>query len=778
MPDIFLSYSRDDQATARRFAQGLKDEGFEVWWDQTLHSGDPYDRITEQALKDAKAVVVLWSRSSVESRWVRAEATIADRHGILVPVMIEDCDRPLMFELTQAPDLCRWKGNTDDPLWREFVADVRRYVAGKVDAVPAPPAGPGVTHRSRWLIATVLALLLTAAAAWLHWKPAPPSVAGAPRTTARIEGPVSIAVLPFVDMTGEGHEQALAEGLPEEISNWLAQIPQFRVVARTSAFAFRGANQDVRAAGRALGATHVLEGSVRRGGEMVRVTVQLVAAADGYHLWSRTFDLPDDNPLRIEDAVSRAVAEALDARLSEETERRWNARVAREPQSYDLYLKGRHEQGQRTAAHNLRAMDLYGRAIAQDGSFALAYVGLAETLLNSVALNGRTLAEVSPEVITLLDRVDEFGPPLPEALAARGWLAMEEYRTRDAMELMQRAVALNPNDAATHNRLGNLHARMAQPRLAAERYDVAARLDPLDFITHLNKCLALQDLAEQVAAEVACARARELDASSPWGPLATAWLEYARGNLPAALEWVERAVRAAPDFAALESHRIPILLQLGRLDEAEAIASGLPDAAVVERGLLEALIALARGDAAAFASHLDETKRHAAQMDATQLLELAHLQLAAGDAGAAGEALAQARHSATWQTASLVDPDYVRLGYAAGIIVAGVETAVGNRASASQALDALDDMLARFEAGGATVSGLYALRAQSLALRGEPAAAMESLRRAVERGWRGSRAARTDPLLATLRERDDFRQLMAHVDVLSRQKVVQVSVTP
>src|SRR6478736_4112029 len=114
MPDIFLSYNRDDQAAARRFAEAFSHEGFDVWWDVTLRSGEAYDQVTENALKSAKAVVVLWSTRSVASRWVRAEATLADRNRTLVPVMIETCERPIMFELTQTAELSRWGGEAND----------------------------------------------------------------------------------------------------------------------------------------------------------------------------------------------------------------------------------------------------------------------------------------------------------------------------------------------------------------------------------------------------------------------------------------------------------------------------------------------------------------------------------------------------------------------------------------------------------------------------------------------------------------------------------------
>lgn len=127
-PDIFLSYNREDQATARRFAEAFAAEGFDVWWDVTLRSGEAYDEVTEAALRAAKAVVVLWSKRSVASRWVRAEATLGNRNGTLVPAMIEPCERPIMFELTQTAELSHWTGAADDKAWLAFLSDVRRFV--------------------------------------------------------------------------------------------------------------------------------------------------------------------------------------------------------------------------------------------------------------------------------------------------------------------------------------------------------------------------------------------------------------------------------------------------------------------------------------------------------------------------------------------------------------------------------------------------------------------------------------------------------------------------
>ncbi len=131
--DIFLSYSREDRTAARHFAESFAREGFTVWWDAALRSGQTFDEVIERELRAAKAVVVLWSPRSVASRWVRAEATLADRRNKLVPAIIEACDRPIIFELTHAADLADWTGDTSDIRWRTLVNDLRRLVRGGED---------------------------------------------------------------------------------------------------------------------------------------------------------------------------------------------------------------------------------------------------------------------------------------------------------------------------------------------------------------------------------------------------------------------------------------------------------------------------------------------------------------------------------------------------------------------------------------------------------------------------------------------------------------------
>ena len=157
-PDIFISYCRQDRPSARLFAEAFAEEGFSVWWDAVMHSGETFDEVIERNLRASKAVVVLWSPRSVASRWVRAEATQADRANKLVPVIIEACERPIIFELTHTADLPEWKGDRTDSGWQSLVNDLRRLVGPakekaaaeeQATATPAPaPAAPPVVPKA------------------------------------------------------------------------------------------------------------------------------------------------------------------------------------------------------------------------------------------------------------------------------------------------------------------------------------------------------------------------------------------------------------------------------------------------------------------------------------------------------------------------------------------------------------------------------------------------------------------------------------------------------
>ena len=183
----------------------------------------------------------------------------------------------------------------------------------------------------------------------------------------------SIAVLPFVDMSPEGDQEYFSDGISEELLNLLAQIRDFRVAGRTSSFSFKGKGEDLRIIGEKLNVDHILEGSVRKAGNQLRITAQLVKVDDGYHVWSAAYDRELDNVFEIQDEIATAVVTALkETLLGEDVEVITQRRPTENPEAYAHYMKGRHHMQKRTPQDFDRALEEYQRAVTLDPEFALA----------------------------------------------------------------------------------------------------------------------------------------------------------------------------------------------------------------------------------------------------------------------------------------------------------------------------------------------------------------------------------------------------------------------
>jgi TolB-like protein/DNA-binding winged helix-turn-helix (wHTH) protein/tetratricopeptide (TPR) repeat protein len=558
----------------------------------------------------------------------------------------------------------------------------------------------------------------------------------------------TIVVLPLVDMSIDQNEQALCDGLTEELSNWLAHIPTLRVVARTSAFSFQGKNTDVRIIGRELGATHVLEGSLRRSGTQLRITVQLIAADTGLHLWSRSFDLPMGDIFMIEDTVSRNVAEALHLELSSDTAERWAERKSDTAESLEFYLLGKQRQRRRTAEDNLKAIEYFRRAIEADPGYALGLVGLSESLMNGMSLNGMPLEDVSVEVEPLINKAIAISPKLADAYAAKGWLYTEMFRFDEALPLLKDAIALNPNDASSHRFLGLLYDRRAQPEAAMEHFSLAARLDPRDFISQVFRCQELVDLGEFQEAGAACDVARALDPTNLWGPLATAWVARAQGKTEDALSWIEQARKLAPDDVSLAGQQVELLLTLGRVADARRVVDGLPSGSNFMAAAREGGVVFAEKGAEGLKLWLAQEDLQRRAVTSSELVELAWLQFIAGEPVPARATLAHSERILPLSSADLYDASQIRHGYSAALLRAGIELrGGGDRAKAMQTLAKLDEMLDRYEENGGSHFGAYSLRAESLALQGKTQEAEAALKTAWSRGWRGAWRARGEPYL-------------------------------
>ncbi len=413
LPDIFLSYNREDQAVARRFAEAFAAAGLDVWWDSTLRAGEAYDQVTEKALKTAKAVVVLWSKRSVESRWVRAEATLADRQKTLVPVTIEPCERPIMFELTQTAELSHWDGEPTDTAWLAFLADVKRFVDKSRPESHTPAHAPSDV-----------------------------SAGEGPRPAGGADEAISIAVLPFVNMSSDPEQEYFSDGLAEELLNQLSQIKTLRVAGRTSSFAFKGKTDDLRLIGAKLGVNHVLEGSVRKAGNRLRITAQLIKCSDGFHLWSQTYDRELDDVFAIQDEVAREVTQALGVTLGV-GETVFAPGGTRNVAAYDLYLRAQAQFTQMGPASVTRAAELYRQALELDPQFALAWSGLGHALVFSQLLVPETMVAAREEMERAYDRVLAIAPDLWSGHAARATLAQARWDWQGAETAVLKALDLS-----------------------------------------------------------------------------------------------------------------------------------------------------------------------------------------------------------------------------------------------------------------------------------------------------------------------------------------------
>jgi TolB-like protein len=426
--DVFLSYSREDQAIARRYAEALEGEGFSVWWDQTLNPGEDYDEVTEGALLQARAVVVLWSKKSVASRWVRAEATQADRAGKLVPVMIESCSRPIMFELKQTSDLSHWEGDRNDPAWRSYVAGVRRHVqkdGGSATGAMAQPAGGPRIGRSDprhlgVLVVAALALLAVGAAAfWMlnRGKAAPDAVAAA--TPAAQFGPVTLAVLPFADLSAAKDQEYFSDGLTEEILNQLAQIRELTVTGRTSSFSFKGKNEDLRVIAEKLGVANLLEGSVRRDGNNLRITAQLIDGSNGAHKWSQTYARELNDVFTVQEEIAKDVARALSITLDVGSMSRSRGGTTN-VEAYDRYLRARSLSLQAGRAEFAQAVQLLREAVSIDPSFSLGWLALGDALTGTfLGLSEKEAAPLQKEADEAVERGVTLAPESRGAQSVR-----------------------------------------------------------------------------------------------------------------------------------------------------------------------------------------------------------------------------------------------------------------------------------------------------------------------------------------------------------------------
>jgi adenylate cyclase len=365
--DIFVSYARADKARVAPLVAALEAQGWSVWWDPEITPGQEFDSQIAAALDAARAVVVVWTPTSVDSRWVRGEAREAADRGVLAPVRFEAARLPIDFRALHTTDLDDWR---EDVCSRCF-EDLARALKSRLGGAAPPAAAPAVTARRS------------------H----------------------SICVLPFANMSGDAEQEYFADGISEDIITDLSKVSSLFVIARNTAFTFKGRSLEVPQVARQLAVSHVLEGSVRKAGARVRINAQLIDGASGGHVWAERWDRDLDDIFALQDEICQAIVGALKLKLLPQEKEAIGDRGTANLEAYDKYLRARALANAASKTDEMyRARDAFQQVLAIDPDFALARGALAQLYSYVENWDPRNLPQLRKERDALADEAMARAP--------------------------------------------------------------------------------------------------------------------------------------------------------------------------------------------------------------------------------------------------------------------------------------------------------------------------------------------------------------------------------
>ncbi|ANY19370.1 Tetratricopeptide repeat protein [Tsuneonella dongtanensis] len=476
---IFFSYSRQDRDRALPIIRMLEGRGFNVWWDGLLEGGTAFARTTEAALESADAIVVLWSETSVQSHWVRDEATRGRDRGRMVPVSIDGNQPPIGFRQIQVLDLTKWKGKENAPEMDELVRAVLA-VSGNSDlqlpvTKAAPTAGPGRASRRAVLVGGGAALVLVGGGlAW--WQFRPPAD----------DGRTGIAVLPFENLSGDPEQAYFSDGLTSEIRTVLARNHQLQVIGSVSSDSFRDKQEEMDSIGKALGVAFLLNGNVQKMGEIVKITAGLINVATGASTWAESFERPLADIFALQSAIAAAVASALKATMDADFANSGGPELGgtRSVAAFDAFHRGRalfdlhiDEASERAA------LAKFDEAIRIDPQYAAARAARSRAL-GVIANQYQTSADRKrsmDEAVAEARRATEIAPRYAAGFSALGYaLFYGRLDVRGAREPFERAFEFANGEIDVLSRYAIFCARtgrFAEARMAIEQ---ASALDPLN----------------------------------------------------------------------------------------------------------------------------------------------------------------------------------------------------------------------------------------------------------------------------------------------------------
>lgn len=542
-PTIFLSYAHGDHAQAQRLAAALQRGGYTVWWDALIEGGTRYAASIDDALQAADAVVVLWSRQSVESDWVRDEAAQGrDRHR-LVPLSLDGTHPPLGFRQIQMIDLSRWRGRADAPQ----IEAVRRAIAAAMGH-QVPPRGAetpkvGMNRRTA-LAAAAGTVAVVAGGGLIAWEK---GLIGPGQAEAR-----SIAVLPFKNLSADQAQAYLSAGLTDEVRSALTRNAGLRVLAATSSNEASEMAGDAKSIARKLDVAYLLEGSVQRSGNIIRVAANLTNGRTGFSEWSQQAERRLEDVFAFESEIARIVSSALSVRMATDAPAPGGTRNVR---AYEAYLQGRALYNlAKDEATDRQAKADYEIAIAADPNFALAHAALSRSLSSIAAAYAQAseLKAIYARAIDEARRSIVIAPTLAEGHLALGYaLFSGRLDVRGARPSYDKAYQYGRGDADIVLLCAAYMARTRRSREARDAIDWALALDPLNPRTH------------RAAGTVAYASRRYADA------------------IPQA----QRALELNPKISNAHASIGDSLIELGKLAEARAAYLKEPSAMFRLRGL-------------------------------------------------------------------------------------------------------------------------------------------------------------------------------------------------
>lgn len=526
MADIFVSYSRADKTRVAPLVAALEAQGWSVWWDPEITPGDEFDAMIGAELEAARAVVVVWSPISVDSRWVKGEARDAADRGLLVPVRFDSARLPIDVRAIHTTELDGWNGSRDSAPFKAMCAALEtklKLSAGKAAQV-AKEQRPTVT----------------------------------------------ICVLPFANMSGDPEQEYFSDGITEDIITDLGKVSALSVVSRATAFSFKGATADVAQIARQTKASYVLAGSVRKSGARVRITAQLVGAANDAQVWGERFDRDLNDIFALQDEISKAIVTALKLTLLPAEKQALEQRSTTNPEAYKLYLMARQFWLLDNERNNEVVVRICRRVVEIDPNYAQAWATLALAQWN-MFWQGDSGDDGERAASTAL-RID---PNLADSHAAMGAVFRSKGRFQEGLAACQHAIKLDP---ATY--VGNRMAGLCC--LGLRRYD--------DAISYFEFAAAAMESDFTAATFISQSYKAKGDH------------ERMRASARRAMDRIEKIVMADPGHSRAIGMGVAMLADLGEKDRAREWATRArlvdPEAVNLQYNLACAMSSLGETDLA------------------------------------------------------------------------------------------------------------------------------------------------------------------------------------